>query len=258
MLRFLTIIALIGGVSAPVYAADQTPLTVTADQTLEWRRNDHQFIATGNASAVQGDMSVRATTLTADYREDGGSGMDIYRLTADGGVTIVSGPNTVTGGHAVYEVDTGVATATGGNLKIVTPDQTVTARDRLEYRTKEGHFRAIGDAHAVRQGDDLRAAEMNAWFAKDAAGKTALSRLDASGGVVITTPEEVLTGDRASYDAASNVAALTGHVKITRGPNVLTGETAEINLKTNVSRMTAGSGPNGRVSGVFYPGSVKK
>jgi lipopolysaccharide export system protein LptA len=86
-----------------------------------------------------------------------------------------------------------------------------------------------------------------------------LDKIDALGRVKITTPTEILTGDRGTYNAKTERAVITGNVKITRGPNVLTGERAELDMTTQISRMYGSSiedgQTGGRVRGLFFPKS---
>lgn len=234
------------------------PLEITAEQTLEWHRNAQQFIARGDVIVKQGDVTIAADTITADYRETDQSAFEIYRLTAAGNVRIISQGNTATGQQAVYEVDRGIAVMTGNNLTLTSPDQTVTARDSFEYFVADGRLTAKGAAHVTRGKDTLDANMVSATFAENAAGARQLKSLHADGNVKIVTPTEILTGDKGTYDAASNTAHVTGDVKITRGPNILEGERAEVNLTTNVSTMQGSPASGGRVRGVFYPGSEEK
>ena len=232
------------------------PLEITADETLEWHRADHQYIARGNVVAKQGDVEIRADVLTADYRETASSSFDIYRLSADGNVAISSQGNVAKGDKAVYDVAAGHAVITGQKLTLTSPDQTVTARDSFEYSVTDGRLSASGDAYVVRGGDTMRADTVAAIFAQDAAGQRKLKELTADGNVIITTPDETLRGANGRYNAGTDIAELTGSVKIERGPNVLEGERAEVNLTTNVSKMTGSPAQGGRVRGVFYPGSA--
>ena len=41
--------------------------------SLEWRREDRQYIATGNAVATQGGTPLKADIITADYRDNADS-----------------------------------------------------------------------------------------------------------------------------------------------------------------------------------------
>ncbi len=243
--------------AVPSLGKDQ-PLEITADQTLEWHRNDLKYIARGNVVARQGNAVIQADALTADYRQSKKSQNDIYRLTATGHVTITSEKNNATGDDAVYDVDTGTATMTGKNLTLTSPDQVVTARDKFVYETAGGKLTAYGDAKAVRKTDKgtdvITADSLSAWFKQDNTGKRVLDKLAANGNVVITTPTDVLHGDNGEYIAATRLASVSGHVRIERGRNVLEGDRAEIDLNTNVSRMVSAPGAHGRVRGLFYPG----
>ena len=69
--------------------SDEAPVTVEADDGIEWIREDQMYVARGNARAERGGVTVAADTLTALYRETGGA-TDIYRLEAIGNVVITS------------------------------------------------------------------------------------------------------------------------------------------------------------------------
>lgn len=256
LIIFMMLVALI---PVNLFAQDgaDKPLEITADRTLEWHRQDKQFIAVGSVQAVQGGSVLYADRLTADYRETADSSMDIYQLTATGNVRLENNDgSTAYGEKAVYTVDDGRAVLTGANLRIVSPDRTITASDRMEYLTQKGEASAHGNAKMVQGDDTITAGTLKAFFTQGEGGQRALSRAEAIGNVVIITPQEKLTGDKGVYTAANDTAEVTGKVRITRGPNVLEGARATVNLKTSVSTMYGGaSSPTGdtRVRGVFYP-----
>ncbi len=234
------------------------PIEITADGTLEWKRAEEIFIARENALAQQGDVSIAAATLTANYREGEGGGMAIWRVTADENVVISSRENTAHGDRGVYNIDEGLAVMTGDDLKMVAPDQTVTAKDSFEYWVAQGRIKAIGDARVVRLEDTLEADEVSAVLKENNKGERVLDTLEATGNVVITTPTEVARGTYAIYKADTNIVTLTGGVTIMRGPNILEGAKAEVNLDTNTSRIFGGQATRpgtGKVRGVFYPNS---
>lgn len=238
------------------------PIEITAGQTLEWHRKDLKYIARGDVVAKQGRTEIRSAVLTADYREGKGSATEIQKLTAEQNVTLTDQESTAYGDVAVYDVAQGYAVLTGQNLKLVSPEQTITARDKMEYWTARREASAVGNAKVTRPTDTITADTLKAFFVDDpATGKTKVSRMEAIGHVVIITKEEKLTGDKGIYKGEGNTAELIGHVRIERGPNVLEGERAEVNLTTNISKMFGGAtSPTGdsRVRGVFYPGSEKK
>lgn len=250
----------------PAKANSEQPIEITALKSVEWLRNDKKYIARDDVIIKQGDVTITSDIAVADYREGKTSSMEIYQLTAEGNVTIDNSGNKASGDKAVYDVDSAVATLTGSNLRLVSPDQTVTATERMEYHPNARQAKAVGNAKVVRGQDTLSANTITATFKDKGATTTAnapagtgnLDRLDAEGNVVIVTPSETLRGQRGVYRADTNTAELTGNVKIERGPNILEGERAEVNLTTNVSKMFGAAGGDGRVRGVFFPGSEKK
>lgn len=245
--------------SASLDPARNAPLEITADGSLEWNRDHKQMTAKGNALARQGNTAVAADSLIADYREgrsDGknkASGGEIWRLSAAGSVRIRSGESQAFGDQAIYDLDRGVAVLTGKNLKMVSPGQTVTARDSFEYWVTQGRIKAIGSAKVLHGEDILESDTLTAFLSGNGSGNRSLERVETQGHVVITTPTERAEGDRGVYDAQTQIATLTGNVRITRGQNILEGQRAEVNLATNVSRMFGAGDSSGRVRGIFYP-----
>lgn len=263
---------------APAPAANANagqPIEISATKTVEWLRNEKKYVARENVVVTQGGMTINTDLLTADYRETPQSATEIWQLTAEGNVIIKDDTNTAYGDLGVYDVTTGIATLTGQNLKLVSPDQTVTATERMEYYSNTRQAKAIGNAKVTRATDTLTADSITAFFKDGTAPKAPapaapsnaagplgggggnLDRLEADGRVVIITPTEKLYGNKGVYRAASNTAELIGKVKIERGENVLEGERAEVNLTTNVSKMFGSNKDGGRVRGVFFPGSEK-
>ncbi len=242
------------------------PLEITADGSLEWHRNELYFRAKKNVKARQGQTVLISDVLTAKYRDDENGGVNIYIIQAEGNVEIASPQSKAYGDKAIYDVDKGYAIMVGDDLRLISDDQNVSARDKFIYWVNGQKLEAIGKARAVRLGDVLEADKIIAIFEKDSQEKQVLKSLEAVGNVVITTTDEVLTGDSAVYSAISNIAKLTGNVKITRGPNIVEGERAQVNLETNVSKIFGGAGNNsadvkgvgnnGRVRAVFHPKSL--
>ena len=257
-------------------SANAAPLEITANGSLEWLREKKTFIARINAMAAQGPSNIKANTLIAEYREGStdqqGGSMQIWRVSAQQNVVLTSNDSQAYGDDAVYDLDRGLATLTGENLKIVMPDQTITARDKFEYWVTDGRMNALGAAKVVRKKpeggvDIMEADKISAVFKDNASGQRELHSLEAIGNVKITTPQEVITGAYGIYRAGANTAEMTGGVKITRGPNTLEGNRAEVDLATNTSKIfgaPAAGQPagapvrrSGKVKAVFYPGSEK-
>lgn len=233
------------------------PIVIEAEKGIEWRREEQVYIATGNAMVARGDLSVHADLLKAYYRGDGTSASEIYRVEATGNVRMVSPGETVYGEYAVYDVERRVLVVTGGNLKIETASEIVTAKDSLEYWQDEMVVVARGDAQVVQpdHGRNVRAETLTGFFRENAEGEVALYQVEAAGNVRIERGDEVARAAKAVYNLDNEVATLTGGVKITQGQNQLNGDYAEFNLRTGVSRLLGSGTDDGRVQTLIVPGS---
>ena len=265
--------------------SEDRPIEISADGGIEWQQDAQVYIARGNAKAKRGTTEVYADTLTAHYRPSKGTGGDteIYRLNADGHVTIKGERQTVVGDQAVYDVDQQIGIVTGKTLKMTTATDVVTARDSLEWYDEKQVAVARGDAVAVRDTKRIRADVLTAHMTKEkpqpAARKpekpatamakprdsatplgntdegSKISRVDAQGNVLVSTETDVGQGDFGVYNADSGIATLLGNVTVTRGPNAIRGQYAVMDLNNNISRMmaapaTAGTPPT-PVQGLF-------
>jgi lipopolysaccharide export system protein LptA len=182
---------------------------------------------------------------------------EIYKLEAVGNVRLASQSAVVTGDRAVYDVTSRTMTVTGQALKLETPTDVLTARDRLEYSDRTREASAHGEVAVVREGQRLDAEHVTATLAPGAEGELALSKVEATGNVRIATPREFVRADRGTYDVEKQFAILSGGVKVTQDQNQLNGEYAEVDLKSGVSRLLgAPPGGEGKVKGLILPGSV--
>jgi lipopolysaccharide export system protein LptA len=157
------------------------PINITASQGIEWLQAQQEVIATGNAKAVRGAVTVTADQLIAHYRKkavppgqktaaaapapapasaapatandpeaalDNGD-TEIYQLDAAGHVHIYTATDNAYGDHAVYSMDNAVLVLTGIHLKLTTPTDVITARDSIEYYSVKRMAVARGNALIV-------------------------------------------------------------------------------------------------------------
>lgn len=232
---------------------DDGPIEIDASEALEWRSEEQQYIAQGNARVRQGDNEVRADILTADYRDDADGNTEIYRLTAEGSVEIDSDQARIRGDRAVYNLTDETFLLTGSNLSLETDEDRVTATQSLEYNQSTGVAIARGNATVEREDQQVQADTITAYVVIAANGDQELDRVLAQGNVRVTSPDGIATAEEGVYNAVDNIATLSGSVRITRGQNVLSGDMAEVNLDTGVSRLLAQSDGQGLVGGVLVP-----
>ena len=230
------------------------PIEINAEDGIEWRQRDKVYVARGNASASQGEVTVHADVLTAHYRELKGGGTEIWRIDADGNVRLVAPRQTAHGDKAVYDVTEGVLVLTG-NVRMETETDRITARDSLEYWEKKNVAVARGNAVAARGDRRIAADVLQAHFKKDADGKSRVHEIEAFDNVLISSPKEIVRANYGIYNVETGIATLTGSVKITRGESQLNGARAEVNLNTGVSTLLGG---DEGVRGTFSRDQVSK
>ena len=106
--------------------------------------------------------------------------------------------------------------------------------DRLDVRDSEGKAVFSGNVEVVQGEISLRASEMTVEYAREggASGSPAgglgtagnIRRIDATGGVYVRSGDQVATGDRGSFDMASETVTLSGdEVVLTDAGNVIRG-----------------------------------
>jgi lipopolysaccharide export system protein LptA len=268
-------------------AGGDQPINITADSGIEWQQNQQVYIARGNAIVTRGPSEVDADTIIAHYRDAKGAkkgdnsqgSTEIYRIEADGNVTIKRDNQTVVGDHADYDVDQGIGIVRGKALKMTTTNDTVTARDALEWYDPQQTMVARGDAVAVHNGRTIKADVLTAYLIKGGqadgtpnAAKPAappkpagapggdseaskIKRMDANGHVVVIDGSDIGRGDYGVYNALTGICTLLGNVTIARDKDVITGQYAVMDLNKNVSRIMPASSVGGatqqRVQGLF-------
>jgi lipopolysaccharide export system protein LptA len=289
---------------------------VTSRGGFEWRENEQLVIATGDARAVRGDVTVLADRLIAHYRKKGtgpgetpaatpaaptpasgtaattaaatpanaagdpdSGGNEVYRLEADSHVRIFTPTDFAQGDHATYDIDQAVLLMTGHDLKLITPQQVMTARDSMEYWSQR-HI-AVGRGNAVVVTSDGRrlAGDVLVGYTTDpndpvdraqsAAAKPVdpskpqdpllssgkLKRVEAFGNVEVRTQTDIVRGERGVYVPDTGIARVVGHVRVTHGDNQINGPAADVNMKTGIAHML--SGPSQRVEGLIMPNNAQ-
>lgn len=106
--------------------------------------------------------------------------------------------------------------------------------------------RLTGDVEVLQGQNRLRAGTV-----ETAGADGAITRIEASGDVYYVTPTQTIRASRAVYTLSNATIVASGDVILTQGQNVITGAELTYNVDTGEARLSGGSG--GRVQGVFYP-----
>ena len=246
------------------------PVEVTADE-MELDQDTKRAIGQGHAKAVQGDVTVTADELIADYRTRADGGNEVYRVFAQGNVTMKSSTETATGPAAVYDFDKAVLVLEGDPVSFVSNNGRVTAHQALQYWSNEGVAVADGAAYAEDDkqhkiyGDKLIAFFRQDGDAKSGSGITRsrgdINYVQGFGHVRMDTATEIIRAERGAYNIDTGKATLEGSVKVTQGQNQLDGGFATVNVNGGVSHLFANAAQahqpslkqNGRVSALVAP-----
>ena len=225
-------------------------LVVTADENLEWRRQDQRYVATGNATASQGDTTLLAGRIEASYRDTDGD-IALTRVEGIGGAELRKARITARAGRIDYDLLADRAVLTGADPTITTDGESITAAERIDYDREKREVRAEGRVVVVLgEGRILKASSIHA---KVNDAEDDFTFVHAMGDAEVSAPGPAgdhrrATADEIEYTQGEDLVVLTGSVEIFDGANSVTGDRAEIDLASGVSNITSRSG---RVGGVF-------
>ena len=128
-----------------------------------------------------------------------------------------------------------------GNVKVVQGDTTMNCKTLVVF---------------YEQDDGEQTAAMTA-ASPGPGGQQRIKKLEAHGGVVVTQKDQTATGDSGLFDMPTNTVTLIGRVVMTQGKNILRGDRLVVDLTSGVSRVESGVASQGRVQGLFQPGTVR-
>jgi lipopolysaccharide export system protein LptA len=131
------------------------------------------------------------------------------------------------------------------------------AADRIEVQDRSDRAVFSGNV-VVKQAElTMNAARVTVAYANS--GNVQIQRVDASGGVIVTSPSETARGKFAIYDINKRLITMLGAVTLTRGPSHVSGARLVIDLDSGRAVMDGGAvggAPGtttggGRVTGTF-------
>jgi len=129
------------------------------------------------------------------------------------------------------------------------------AADRIELQDRADRAVMSGNVEMRQQDMILKAPRVTIAYSRT--GGTQIQRLDASGGVTVTSPSETARGQYAIYDFDRKLITMLGSVTLTRAGSNVSGNRLVIDLNSGHAIVdgsaagSAASGSGGRVTGHF-------
>jgi len=151
------------------------------------------------------------------------------------------------------QVEDGNNTATFVGDVVVTQGETSLKTERLKVFYVGSGAQSQSQAQSEGQSEGQ---------SQEGAVQQRISKLEAAGGVFISSKDQTARGDAASFDMNTEFMVMTGkEVVLSQGPNVVVGNRLTVNLKTGQANLTAGGnaggeGNGGRVKVRIQPNSV--
>ena len=130
---------------------------------------------------------------------------------------------------------------------------------RIEVTDKSNQALLTGDVHIRQTNLTLDADSVKIFYLRPKVGPASVQRLDATGNVKMTSPNEKASGRLGIYDVTQRQITLIGDVVLNRGDSVLRGQRLAIDLDSGRSTLDGSGTPSrpgqpatgGRVSGRF-------
>ena len=136
--------------------------------------------------------------------------------------------------------------------------------DRLEVIDGESKAVFIGNVNVTQGPTLMKAGKMTVFYANDGKGSAAtgsanIDKLEVEEKVYIKSDTQVATGDRGTFDMATEILVLSGkEVVLSEGKNVLVGCKLTVNMKSGraqVDGCKSDTNSSGRVMMSITPGS---
>jgi lipopolysaccharide export system protein LptA len=140
-----------------------------------------------------------------------------------------------------------------GNVQVVQGDTTMKCQSLVVFYGVEGSGGASAAGPQPAQGTQ------NAPMAGMPQNAQNIRRIEARGGVTVTTKDQNASGDLGVYDLKSKTITLSGNVVVSQGKNILHGERVVVDMTTGNARVESGATATGttnqnRVRALILPG----
>jgi LPS export ABC transporter protein LptC len=225
-----------------VVTLEGSPVVTDAEKRLEaaeirLNQKDNSFVATKNVSTLMKNPNERILVKAA--RAEGGADSMLYigNVQLWRGDAYIKAERIRAAGQGP-KANVHAEAASGGKVESHLQNIRATS-DTLDYDDSRGVVRYLGHVQAKKQDMILETPDLTANFRDNT-----VTEIIASGGVIVTRIDQRGTGERAVYDAATDVVTLTGkNAQIRdRERGLVQGSTLTMKNKGETVSVTGGTG----------------
>jgi len=141
-----------------------------------------------------------------------------------------------------------------GDVQVVQGDTTIKCQTLVVfYGAEHGSGAARAAATAAQSGEGTAGGARGQKGPFVPQGSQDIRRIEARGGVTITTRDQIATGDLGVYDPKKKTMTLTGNVVVSQGKNVLHGDSVVVDTVTGDAHFESGASTQNRVRALILP-----
>ncbi len=141
-----------------------------------------------------------------------------------------------------------------GDVQVVQGDTTIKCQTLVVfYGAEHGSGAARPVPTAAQSGEGAAGGAHGQKGPFSPQGAQDIRRIEARGGVTITTREQIATGDLGVYDPKKKTMTLTGNVVVSQGKNVLHGDSVVVDTVTGDAHFESGASTQNRVRALILP-----
>ena len=141
-----------------------------------------------------------------------------------------------------------------GDVVVVQGDTTIKCQTLVVlYGAEHGPGAARPGAAATQSGQGTTGGTRTQKGPVVPQGAQDIRRIEARGGVTITTKDQIATGDLGVYDPKKKTMTLTGNVVVSQGKNVLHGDSVVVDTVTGDAHFESGASAQNRVRALILP-----
>jgi len=215
------------------------PIQIDASNGIECDQDKQKCTAKGNIKVTQGDARMTCDQLIAYFKKDTKNQQNIDRIEAMGNVHAWSTKEDrhIYSDYGHYDVNQQFLTLKGTKIRIEADQARLVTSGKATFDQKSMIAHTTARSFMSREDRTLQADTLEAHFMEGKQGEVVLSHITGYGNVVVSSPQDIIEGDKGHYDAKTEVAKMDGNIIVTRADTRITGNSGEVNMRTGQSKI---------------------